>query len=99
MKVVKTGMTVFASDGKAGRVDDVLASGETGQPAYLVVDAGGFFKGDVVIPFSDVQNVDDGGVWLALTRDEVKQAPKYDALQYGSRQGLVSHAVGRYGED
>jgi len=92
------GMTVRANDGAAGRVDDVLANAETGQPAYLVVDAGGFFKGDVVVPFQSVRSVDDAGVWVAMTRDEVKHAPAYDPVRYGSSAGLVSHAAGRYGK-
>ena len=75
MKPVKMGMPAYASDGKAGRVDDVLANGETGEPLFVVIDAGGFFKGDVVVPFESVQNVTDAGVWLSLTRDEVKHAP------------------------
>ena len=36
MKPVKMGMPVYASDGRAGRVDDVLANGETGEPAFVV---------------------------------------------------------------
>ncbi len=92
------GMTVRANDGAAGRVDDVLANAETGQPAYLVVDAGGFFKGDVVVPFQSVRSVDDAGVWVDMTCDEVKRAPAYDPVRYGSSAGLVSHAVGRYGK-
>ncbi len=99
MMTAKMGMPVHASDGEAGRVDDVLASEETGQPQYLVIDAGGFFKGDVVVPFSDVRNVDEGGVWLTLTRDEVKHAPAYDPANYGRSAGLVSHAAGRYEEE
>lgn len=98
MSTATTGMPVHASDGEAGRVDDVLASAETGQPAYLVIDAGGFFRGDVVIPYTSVRNVDESGVWLALTHDEVKSAPAYDAARYGRSDGLVSHAAGRYEE-
>lgn len=99
MKAVKTGMAVHATDGEAGRVDDVLASGETGQPAYLVVDAGGFFKGDVVLPFESVRGVDDAGVWTALTRAQIKDCPAYDAATYGASAGLVSHAARHYGEE
>ena len=97
MDRVTMGMAVHGSDSAAGRVDDVLANAETGQPAYLVVDAGGFFKGDVVIPYESVRSVDDAGVWLAMTRDEVKRAPAYDPMRYGTSAGLVSHAAGRYG--
>ena len=63
MKPVKMGMPVYGSDGRAGRVDDVLANGETGEPAFVVINAGGFFRGDVVVPYESVQNVDDAGVW------------------------------------
>ena len=99
MKPVKMGMPAYASDGKAGRVDDVLANGETGEPVSVVIDAGGFFKGDVVVPFESVQNVTDAGVWLSLTRDAVKHAPTYDPVRHGRATGLVSRAAGRYGED
>jgi uncharacterized protein YrrD len=99
MNPIKMGMPVYATDRKAGRVDDVLANGETGEPAFVVIDAGGFFKGDVVVPFASVQNVTDAGVWLALTRDEVKHAPAYDPVRHGRAAGLVSRAAGRYGED
>jgi len=37
-------------------------------------------------------------VWLAMTRDEVKHAPAYDAARYGAPAGLVSHAANRYGK-
>ena len=99
MKPVKMGMPAYASDGKAGRVDDVLANGETGEPVFVVIDAGGFFKGDVVVPFESVQNVTDAGDWLSLTRDEIKHAPAYDPVRHGRAAGLVSRAAGRYGED
>lgn len=96
---VRMGMPVHASDGDAGRVDDVLASSETKEPAFLVIDAGGFFKGDVVVPFENVQNVDASGVWLAMTRAEVKHSPSFDPARYGRSAGLISHAAGRYGDD
>jgi len=94
---ITMGMVVHASDGTAGRVDDLLANMDTGQPAYLVIDAG-FFKGDVVTPIDSVQRVDDAGVWLAMTRDEVKHAPAYADARYGASAGLVSHAANRYGK-
>lgn len=99
MKAVQTGMAVHATDGEAGRVDDVLMSDETGQPVYLVIDAGGFFKGDVVLPFESVRSVDDAGVWTALTRAQIKDSLAYDAVTYGAAAGLVSRAAGRYEEE
>lgn len=99
MKAARMGMTVHASDGEAGRVDDVLVNDETGQPAYLVLNAGGFFKGDVVAPFESVQSIDEAGVWLSLTRQQIKDLPAYDAARYGASAGLVSRAAGRYEEE
>ncbi len=97
VNTVTMGTSVHATDGAAGRVDDVLVSNETGQPAYLVVDAGGFFKGDVVLSVGDVQSVNEDGVWVALTRDQVKKSPSYDPGKYGSSAGLRSRAAARHG--
>jgi len=99
MNAIKMGMSVHGSDGAAGRVDDVLAHKETGQPAYLVVSTAGLFGNDVVLPFEQVRSVDDAGVWLELTRDEVKHATPYSPDGYGAAAGLISQAAGRYGED
>ncbi len=99
MKAVRMGMPVHGSDGVAGRVDDVLSRKETGQPAYLVVSTAGLFGNDVVLPFEQVQSVDDAGVWLGLTRDEIKRATPYSPDGYGAAAGLISQAAGRYGED
>lgn len=99
MNAIKMGMTVHAGDGVAGRVDDVLLDGQTGQPAYVVIDAAGFFARDVVVAYDNVNNVDDAGVWLALTRDQVKGSPAYDPTRYGRAAGLVSAAAARVEED
>ena len=99
MSDVKRGMTVYGSDGKAGRVDDVLSSGETGLPAYLVVDAGGFFSGDVVVPFDAVSGVDEAGVRVSLSRDEVKHAARYDASLHGAAAGYTSDAATHFEAD
>lgn len=99
MKAVKMGMSVYGTDNRAGRVDDVLLDAQTRQPSFLVIDAGGFFKGDVIVPFDRVQNVNDAGVWLSMTQDEVKHADRFDAARHGSQAGLVSQSVGRYGRE
>ena len=96
MRAVTIGMTVHATDGTAGRVDDVLTNGESGQPRLLVVEAG-FFRGDVVVGYERVRDVDDAGVHLTLTRDEVRQAPAYAASEHGTGAGLRSQAAARFG--
>lgn len=99
MKMVAMGMTVHASDGTAGRVDDVLVSTSTGQPAYVVINAGGLFASDVVVSYDAVRNVDNAGLWLALTRDAVTHAPPYDPTRHGGSAGFVSHAALHFGDE
>jgi hypothetical protein len=99
MTSIKLGMDVFASDGRTGRVDDILASTETGQPAFVVVKAGGLFASDVVVPFESVQNVDDAGVWLTLTREQVQRCEPFDSARHGESAGFRSQARVQYGED
>ncbi|HZS93112.1 MAG TPA: PRC-barrel domain-containing protein [Chloroflexota bacterium] len=100
MKLITMGMDVHALDGRAGRVDDVLISAETGQPAFVVVNAeGGLFASDVVVPIESVQNVDDAGVWLALTREQVRYCETFDSTRHGESSGFSSQSRSRYGED
>jgi hypothetical protein len=99
MTSIKLGMDVHAIDGRAGRVDDVLVSTETGQPAFVVVKAGGLFASDVVVPVESVQNVDEAGVWLTLTREQVQGCERFDSARHGEAEGFSSQARIQYGED
>jgi uncharacterized protein YrrD len=98
MKTVKMGMDVYATDSRAGRVDDVLVSAETGQPAFVVVNAGGFFSSDVVVPFESVRNVDDAGVWLTLTREQVQHSAAFDPARHCEVAGFTSYARAHFGD-
>ncbi len=78
-RVDVTGYEVEAADGKIGRV--LRASLEEGS-SYLVVETGPWILGKtVVLPAGAVTRVDrvNETVFVDLTKDEIKDAPEYDA--------------------
>jgi len=93
---VTIGVAVTATDGPAGRIDDVLSHVESGLPAYLVVSAKGFFGHDVVTPYGLVERVDAAGVHLRLTRAALQAEPAYDPARHGESAGLTSASATRY---
>jgi hypothetical protein len=73
------GLTVEATDGKLGKVDEVVTAGER---MYLVVDTGPFGLGKTtMLPAGLVSSidVDDEVIHVERTKDEIKDAPAYDA--------------------
>ena len=76
------GCDVEARDGSIGKVDE--ATHETGN-AYIVVDTGPWIFGrKVVIPAGAVEriDVDDKNIFVALTKDQIKDSPEYDPAQF-----------------
>src|SRR5438094_873523 len=72
------GYDVEATDGSIGKIDKT--SVETSRN-YLVVDTGFWIFGKKrLIPAGVVTRVDhdDGKVYVAMTKDQIKQAPDYD---------------------
>ncbi|WP_055600286.1 hypothetical protein [Streptomyces aureus] len=72
-----TGWRVEAADGHIGKVDK---HSDEVDDAYLVVDTGAWIFGkEVLIPASAVTRVDleDYRIHLALTRQQVKDAPEF----------------------
>ena len=61
---IAEGTDVFASDGD--KVGSVVAV----QPSYVVVEKGFFFPTDYYIPTSAVASMDDGKVYLNVTKDQ-----------------------------
>ncbi|MFF9915401.1 PRC-barrel domain containing protein [Streptomyces sp. NPDC013457] len=76
-----TGWSVEATDGPIGSVDK--HSDEAGD-AYLVVDAGTWIFGKLLIPAGAVVAVDpaSGTLHLSLTKDQVSDAPQFLADQH-----------------
>ncbi|MGY0235426.1 PRC-barrel domain-containing protein [Longispora urticae] len=75
------GFHVEATDGSIGKIDE--ATHGIGA-SYVVVDTGPWIFGSkVVVPAGIVQRVDTAAekVYVAATKDQVKDAPSYDAAQ------------------
>lgn len=78
-RVDMTGFDVEATDGSIGTVDEATLDVGAG---YLVVDTGTWIFGKkVLLPAGLVAAVhrEDGKVFVELTKDEIKDAPEYDA--------------------
>jgi hypothetical protein len=74
---ILVGYDVEATDASIGKIDK--ASTETSRQ-YVVVDTGFWIFGKKrLVPAGVVTNVDHGDhtVYVAMTRDEIKQAPDY----------------------
>jgi hypothetical protein len=71
-----TGWSVEASDGRIGTVDE--HSDEAGD-AYLVVDAGKWIFGKLLLPARAVAEVDTAGraLHLCLAKEKVRDAPQF----------------------
>jgi hypothetical protein len=89
-----TGFSVEATDGGIGSVDE--ATYEVGT-SYIVVDTGPWIFGKkVMLPAGviDRVGVDDRRVFLTLTKDEIENAPEFDASTYHDeayRTGLADY--------
>jgi hypothetical protein len=79
-----TGYAVEASDGGIGKIDE--ATHEVGS-SYIVVDTGPWIFGKkVMLPAGVIDRVDadDEKVYVDRTKDEIKDAPKFDEDTYRS---------------
>jgi hypothetical protein len=88
------GFKVEALDGEIGKIDE--ASNEVGA-SYIVVDTGPWIFGKkMMLPAGviDDVDVDDGRVFVQLTKDEIKNAPEFDAQRY--RDATYRNEVGSY---
>ncbi len=83
------GYSVEASDGSMGSVDE--ASYEVGA-GYLVVDTSSWrnlgLGQSTLVPAGAIERVDHGTrhVYLSLTRDQIKRAPKYTGNDAGYQE-------------
>ena len=79
------GYDVEATDGHIGKVDE--ATGEVGS-SYVVVDTGPWIFGSkVMLPAGTISRLDrnDRKVYVARSKDEIKNAPKFDKDTYRDR--------------
>ncbi|MFC4592034.1 PRC-barrel domain containing protein [Sphaerisporangium corydalis] len=88
------GYDVEAADGKIGSVDE--ESNVVGD-SYIVVDTGFWIFGKkVVVPAATIIEIDpqEKKIFLARTKDEIKDAPEYDESTY--KDAAYRRKVGEY---
>lgn len=68
---LKEGMPVLCSDGSCGRIGEVLLDPDHVHASAFVVRKGFLFARDVTVPLSWVSDVDDDGVHLKASRDQL----------------------------
>jgi hypothetical protein len=76
------GFEVVASDGAIGKVDEATYDAEA---SYLVVDTGPWIFGKRrMLPAGVIERIDyeSRQVFVNLTKDQVRDAPDYDAARY-----------------
>lgn len=92
------GFEVEATDGHIGKVDEATYEDES---SCLVVDTGFWIFGKKrMIPAGVVQRVDadEKKVYVAMTKDQIKSAPDYDAERHQKDEQAYHKDVGEYYE-
>ncbi len=78
-KQLALGMSVYCSDGEAGRLERIVADPETQQPTYLVIRRGPpIAPRDIVVPISLVTEVGERGISLDITEKALASFPDYE---------------------
>ena len=105
---IDIGTNVKSSDGRhVGDIDWLVIDGRTNQVEYLVIDKKVFSNGRLVA-IGQVAGVDEHGVVLSITADDVKKLPVYDEVQtlqfrgpvtFGDPSGGISSTSGGSGGD
>lgn len=77
-----TGFTISASDGKVGTLDE--ATRDLSHPGLMVVSDRGWLGKKLLLPVDAIAKVDEARrtIMLDLSRDMVKNAPKFDARRW-----------------
>jgi hypothetical protein len=88
------GFSVEATDGSIGKIDE--STQELGS-SYIVVDTGPWIFGKkVLLPAGMIERVDrtDAQVYVNLTKEQIKNAPEFDATTY--RDDAYRSSLGDY---
>ena len=82
--VVHKGTGVFATDGRAGRVDEFLVEKKTGRITHLILREGHLWgKKDISVPINQVDRYEDGKVYLKIDKKGVEELPVIDTKGEG----------------
>jgi len=91
-----TGFDVEASDGHIGKVDEATM---TEGASCLVVDTGFWIFGKKrMLPAGVVKAIDadERKILVAMTKDDIKRAPDYDAVRHQDDESAYHDEVGGY---
>ena len=83
------GLSIAATDGELGTIDDIYFDDAQWTIRYLVVDTGGWISGrNVLIPLHALTGTDwpDETVRVNLTKQQIKDSPGIDTAKPVSRQ-------------
>jgi uncharacterized protein (TIGR02271 family) len=80
---IQTGTSVHGSDGE--KIGDVAGVADS----YFVIEKGFIFTTDIFVPMSAVAGVDDDGVRLSMTKDQVENENWSEAPQDGDRTDAI----------
>jgi uncharacterized protein YrrD len=80
---IELGSDIHGSDGeKLGVVDSLVIDPHNGSIQSVIVRKGFFFPTDKILPASAVTSIDEKGVHVSLTRDDVDQLTEYMDAEY-----------------
>jgi sporulation protein YlmC with PRC-barrel domain len=83
LKDIKIGADVYGSDGKKlGTVSHVIVQPPRMHVTDIVVTTGDLLERDVVVPVDRVEDVDAGGVYLSIHKDDLKNYPDYVEVEF-----------------
>jgi len=70
------GFDVYASDGKVGDVDELVVDAQTGNIKAVVLREGHLWSHkDVTVPVDQIDRIEDGAIYLKLTKSQVSALP------------------------
>lgn len=75
--IVGAGDRVFCSDHECGRIADMVMDPDTDKALAFVVRRGFLFKRDVAIPLGWIDRVEDDGVHLKMTAQQVEELAQH----------------------
>jgi uncharacterized protein YrrD len=77
------GTHVYTEDGhQVGKIDRIVLAESGGAVQSLVVHKGHFFTRDVLVPLDTIATVNELGVYLRLSRDQVGKLPDFVEAEY-----------------
>ncbi len=102
-QILTTGVEVLTTDGRRGRLHEVLLSPGHYRLNALVIRYGVVLPRDVVVPVEQIANITDAQMRLRLSRAELAQQPAYrpaaqlEHVLSGPRRALVALQYGSGG--